>query len=111
MDNNKHGILTNIFSRKSTKPTMSHRIIDNKLLLSKNSVQGMIPELNGYAPIEAKLLEGGGNFSYDGETRKFTIIKAAVFHQLYLVLINGLQCVVREINILQWLRIVIRWLI
>ena len=33
MDNNKHGILTNIFSRKSTKPTMSHRIIDNKILL------------------------------------------------------------------------------
>lgn len=33
MDNNKHGILTNIFSRKSKKPTMSHRIIDNKILL------------------------------------------------------------------------------
>ena len=48
-----------------------------ELNLYSNYVDGTLPELNGYAPIEAKLLEGGGNFSYDGETRKFTILKTA----------------------------------
>ena len=51
--------------------------IDNKLLLSKNSVQGMIPELNGYEPTNVSCSSTGIVFDYDKDTRNFTIIKEA----------------------------------
>ena len=49
----------------------------DQLNIYSNEVEGTIPELNGYAPIEVKQKSGGGVFSYDENTRKFTIIKNA----------------------------------
>ncbi len=45
----------------------------NQLNISKNCVTGTIPELNGYAPLEVTSNLSDLEFSYDAETRKFTI--------------------------------------
>ncbi|MBQ2937559.1 MAG: MucBP domain-containing protein [Clostridia bacterium] len=50
---------------------------EKKLILSKSYVEGVIPELNGYAPSEVILVDGNANFIYDEETRAFTIQKEA----------------------------------
>lgn len=49
----------------------------NELLLKKNYLEGTIPELNGFAPIEVTCTTNGILFSYDETTRKFTITKEA----------------------------------
>ena len=48
------------------------------LNLSSNYTEGTIPQLNGYNPISVTQKSGGGDFSYDAETRKFTITRNAV---------------------------------
>ena len=48
-----------------------------ELNIYSNYVEGTIPELNGYAPIEVKLKNGGGTFTYDETSRKFTVTKIA----------------------------------
>ena len=49
----------------------------NELNIYSNYVEGILPELNGYAPIEVKLKNGGGAFTYDETSRKFTVTKTA----------------------------------
>ena len=49
----------------------------NQLILSKNYVEGEIPELNGYAPTSAEYTGSTGNFNYNAETRTFTIERIA----------------------------------
>ena len=44
-----------------------------ELVLSKNYVEGEIPELNGYTPIEVVYTGSNGVFNYDAENRTFTI--------------------------------------
>lgn len=53
------------------------RETNEELNLSKNHVEGTIPELNGYAPEEVKLVSNLGTFSYDARTGKFTIDRIA----------------------------------
>ena len=48
-----------------------------ELLLSKNYVEGTIPELNGYFPIDVICDSKNIQFTYDRDTRKFTITKEA----------------------------------
>lgn len=50
---------------------------DKELLLSKNYVEGEIPELNGYAPTSVEYTGSNGVFNYDAETRTFTITREA----------------------------------
>ena len=40
---------------------------------NERAFEGMIPELNGYAPTSVSLTDDKGEFEYDEETRKFTI--------------------------------------
>ena len=49
----------------------------NQLILSKNYVEGEIPELNGYAPTSVNYIGSTGNFNYNAETRTFTIERIA----------------------------------
>ena len=49
----------------------------NELILSKNYVEGEIPELNGYAPTSVEYTGSTGNFNYNAETRTFTIDRIA----------------------------------
>ena len=49
----------------------------NKLNLSKNYVEGTIPNLNGYEPISVVRTSGVGDFTYDEDTKKFTITRVA----------------------------------
>lgn len=49
----------------------------NELIVSKNHVEGEIPELNGYAPTSAEYTGSTGNFNYNAETRTFTIDRIA----------------------------------
>ena len=49
----------------------------NQLILSKNHVEGEIPELNGYAPTSVKYIGSNAVFNYDAETRTFTIDRTA----------------------------------
>ena len=51
---------------------------NNALILSKNQVEGDIPELNGYAPTSVEYTGSNGGFNYDAETRKFTITRESV---------------------------------
>ena len=51
---------------------------NNALILSKNQVEGEIPELNGYAPTSVEYTGSNGVFNYDAETRKFTITRESV---------------------------------
>ena len=54
----------------------------NKLILSKNYVEGEIPELNGFAPTYVGLENSQGlTFNYDEETRKFTIERLATLEE------------------------------
>ena len=50
--------------------------IQNSLILSKNYVEGVIPELNGFKPLSVTTTSGV-NFEYNSETGKFTIEKNA----------------------------------
>ena len=49
----------------------------NELILSKNYVEGEIPQLNGFDPIEVSCSSGNVDFTYDEETHKFTITRIA----------------------------------
>ena len=49
----------------------------NELIVSKNHVEGEIPELNGYAPTSVEYTGSTGNFNYNAETRTFTIDRIA----------------------------------
>ncbi len=51
---------------------------NNALILSKNQVEGEIPELNGYAPTSVEYTGSNGVFNYDAETRTFTITRESV---------------------------------
>ena len=48
-----------------------------ELLLSKNEVQGTIPELEGYSPVSVTCSNNNVEFTYDETTRKFTITRVA----------------------------------
>ena len=50
---------------------------DQELILSKNYVEGEIPELNGYAPISVEYTGNNAVFNYDAETKTFTITREA----------------------------------
>ncbi len=51
---------------------------DQELILSKNHVEGEIPELNGYAPISVEYTGSNAVFNYDAETKTFTLERIAV---------------------------------
>ena len=48
-----------------------------ELILKKLNIKGAIPELNGYSPLEVKILQNTDSFTYDAETKTFTIEKQA----------------------------------
>ena len=48
---------------------------DKELILSKNHVEGDIPDLNGYAPTEVRYTGSTAVFNYNAETKRFTIDK------------------------------------
>ncbi|MCI8655334.1 MAG: hypothetical protein HFJ48_05650, partial [Clostridia bacterium] len=52
--------------------------LDQKLILKRNYVEGVIPEVNGYSPISVNYTGNNTTFNYDNETRAFTIDKEAV---------------------------------
>ena len=57
--------------------TINTEETNKELILSKNHVEGEIPELNGYAPIEVIYTGSNGVFHYDAENRTFTIDRTA----------------------------------
>ena len=50
----------------------------NALILKKNHVEGTIPQLNGFDPIEVTYTGTNATFSYDKETRTFTVEREAI---------------------------------
>lgn len=48
---------------------------NKELNIYSNIVNGTIPKLNGYDPLEVKLTKGTGTFNYNSNTRKFEIQK------------------------------------
>ena len=52
-----------------------------QLQLSKLYVEGTIPELNGYAPREVKIIGSKDTFNYDEITRQFSIERQAVINE------------------------------
>ncbi len=48
---------------------------EKQLILSKNYVEGIIPDLNGYKPLQVIQTFGEGDFKYDETTKQFTITK------------------------------------
>ena len=56
--------------------------IENKQVLNLNStrLEGTIPELNGLEPVSVAMKNGFGDFEYDEETRKFTVVKNATIN-------------------------------
>ena len=51
--------------------------IANQLIISKNYVEGEIPELNGYGPTSVDYTGSNAVFNYNAETRTFTIERTA----------------------------------
>ena len=51
--------------------------ISDKLLLKKSYIEGEIPELNGYSPIDVKVTGKNIEYTYDESTRKFTAYREA----------------------------------
>ena len=58
---------------------------DQKLLLSKNYVEGQIPELNGYAPINVEYIGSNATFHYDTEAKTFSITREATVNETGIV--------------------------
>ena len=58
---------------------------DQELLLSKNYVEGEIPELNGYAPINVEYTGSNATFYYDTETKTFSITREATVNEAGIV--------------------------
>ena len=50
---------------------------DKELIISKNHVEGEVPELNGYKPLRVEYTGSNGLFNYDTKTRIFTIDRNA----------------------------------
>ena len=50
---------------------------DKELIISKNHVEGEVPELNGYKPLRVEYTGNNGLFNYDTKTRIFTIDRNA----------------------------------
>ena len=76
--------LANRIDEENGKVTLNFQIKTNetnqKLILSKNHVEGTIPELNGYAPLEVNIkntLSTNLSFDYNADTRVFTIDRTA----------------------------------
>ena len=51
--------------------------VNRELNIYSNIVNGTIPKLNGYDPLEVKLASGTGTFNYNSDTREFSISKYA----------------------------------
>ena len=58
--------------------TVNTQETEQELILSKNHVEGEIPELNGYAPTKVEYTGNNAVFNYDAETRTFTLERTAV---------------------------------
>ena len=54
----------------------------DKLLLKKSYIEGEIPELNGYSPIDVKVTGKNIEYTYDESTRKFTAYREAKIMQM-----------------------------
>ena len=49
----------------------------NELLLKKNEVTAIIPELNEYAPIDVKVTNDNVEYEYNNETRELRIVRTS----------------------------------
>ena len=61
--------------------TVDTQEIDQELILSKNYVEGEIPELNGYAPTSVEYTGSNAVFNYNAETKTFTITREATVRE------------------------------
>ncbi len=50
----------------------------NQLMLKSNTIEGTIPELNGYRPLKVNITGKNVEYTYDETTRKFTTTRNAV---------------------------------
>ena len=50
----------------------------NQLMLKSNTIEGTIPELNGYRPLKVNITGKNVEYTYDETTRKFTATRNAV---------------------------------
>ena len=50
---------------------------NNKLLLAKSTIEGTIPELNGYKPTKVEVIGDNVEYTYDEETGSFTATRTA----------------------------------
>ena len=57
--------------------TVNTQETDQELLLSKNHVEGEIPQLNGYNPTNVEYTGSNAVFNYNAETRTFTLERTA----------------------------------
>ena len=57
--------------------TVNTQETEQELILSKNHVEGKIPELNGYAPTKVEYTGSNVVFNYAAETRTFTLDRSA----------------------------------
>ena len=78
--------------------TISPSETKNQLLLKDNYVEGTIPELNGFAPIEVTCSTNGVLFNYDESTRKFTITKEASIDENGVIINNAYMSSSSSIN-------------
>ena len=63
--------------KAQTKTAIDTEETDKELILAKNHVEGTIPKLNDYAPIEVVYTGSNGVFNYDAETMAFTLDRTA----------------------------------
>ena len=82
--NQKHDIKKAI-DEKNSKFCMNFSIYtfetENQLNLKKSILKGLIPELNGYAPVNVNVSGSDVTFTYNEETREFTAEKNAVLNE------------------------------
>ena len=75
----------NIINVKDNTLDLSFKLVSQEksimTRLSKAYIEGEIPKLNGFDPVEVKITGDNVNFSYDKETRKFSAYRKAILNE------------------------------
>ena len=74
--------IENVINREKNEIDLIFEIVsaerNNELTLNKSYLEGTVPQLNGYDPISVSLVGDNGTFSYDENTKTFTIIRECI---------------------------------
>lgn len=79
---NQNGNITNAINEEEGIVSLNFTVYTEEtaqeLILKSNHVEGEIPQLSGFDPIEVTYTGTNGAFNYDAETRKFTLDREAI---------------------------------